>query len=96
MAPLKRAYLIIVVAFAWLISCVILGGLLASRDDANSAAMIAYPLAIGGFMVGLIVGISEVAIAKGYSAWLGLILGLSGPLGLLIVELLPDRSGFSR
>jgi hypothetical protein len=64
MAPLKRAYLIIVVAFAWLISWVILGGLLASRDDANSAATIAYPLAIGGFMVGLIVGISEVATRR--------------------------------
>ena len=96
MAPLKRAYLIIVVAFAWLIGWAILGRLLASRDDSNSAAMIAYVIAIGGLMIGLTVGISEVAIAKGYSPWLALVLGLSGPLGLLIVELLPDRSGFSR
>jgi hypothetical protein len=93
---LKRAYLIVVLAFAWLLGWGILGRSLTSRDDPGSAAIVAYFVALGGLMVGLIVGISEIAIAKGYSPWLGLVLGLSGPLGLLIVELLPDQSGLPR
>jgi hypothetical protein len=96
MPPLKRAYLIIIVAFACLIGGAVLGGLLSWRDDASSAAMIAYFLAIIGFTVGLIAGTCEIAIAKGYSPWLGLVLGLAVPLGLLIVEILPDRSEYSR
>jgi hypothetical protein len=92
---LKRAYLIVLLAFAWLVGGFILGSLLVSHDS-NSASIVAYMIAIGGFMVGLIVGVSEVALAKGYSLFLGPTLALLGPLGLLIVELLPDRSGFQR
>jgi len=89
---LKRAYLIIVLSFACLIGGVILsclvGWVLPNRAFLTALALV---VAFCGFEVGVTIGISEVALAKGYSIWLGMVLGVSGPLGLLIVELLPDR-----
>ncbi len=93
---LKRAYLIIVLSFAWLIGCVILGYI---ADSIRGGAADQFPgIVIGalGCEIGLIIGISELTLAKGYSIWLAIVLGLSGFLGLLIVELLPNRWESSR
>jgi hypothetical protein len=89
--PLKRAYLIIVLSFAWLIGCVILGIIARSLLGSESSLIAALFIGVIGCGVGLTIGNCEIALAKGYSIWLGIALGLSGFLGLVIVELLPDR-----
>jgi hypothetical protein len=89
--PLNRAYLIIVLSFAWLIGCVIVGITATSLLGREAALVVAIFIGVIGCEVGLTIGISEVALAKGYSIWLGFVLGISGFLGLVIVELLPNR-----
>jgi hypothetical protein len=88
---LKRAYLIIVLSFAWLIGCLILGLTGGFLRDSEAAPALGFLIGGVGCTLGLIIGICEVTLAKGYSIWLGIVLGLSGFLGLLIVELLPNR-----
>jgi hypothetical protein len=87
---LKR-YLIIVLSFAWLVGCVILGILAGPLLGREGAQVVAIAIGATGCEVGLIIGIPEVTLAKGYSIWLGIVLGFSGLLGLVIVELLPNR-----
>jgi hypothetical protein len=89
--PLKRAYLIIVLSFAWLIGCVILGIIARSLLGIEASLVAAIFIGVIGCGIGLTIGITEVALAKGYSIWLGFVLGISGFLGLVIVELLPNR-----
>jgi hypothetical protein len=88
---LKRAYVIVVVSFGWLIGCVILGVIAGSLFDGDAAPLAAIAIGVTGCQVGLTIGISEAALAKGYSIWLGIVLGICGLPGLVIVELLPDR-----
>jgi hypothetical protein len=94
--PLKRAYLIIVLSFAWLIACVIVGIMAGSLLGSQAAPVVEILIGVTGCGVGLTIGICEVALAKGYSIWLGIVLGISGFLGLVIVELLPNRWENSR
>jgi len=89
---LKRAYLIIVLSFAWLIGCVILGYIADSIRGGDTSQFPGIVIGAVGCQIGLIIGISEVTLAKGYSIWRGIVLGFSGFLGLVIVELLPNRS----
>ena len=89
--PLKRAYLIIVLSFAWLIGCAIVGITAGSLLGSEAALVAAILIGVTGCGIGLTIGITEVALAKGYSLWLGFVLGISGFLGLVIVELLPNR-----
>jgi hypothetical protein len=88
---LKRAYLIIVLSFAWLIGCVIVGIVAGSLFGREGAQVVAIVIGGVGCEIGLIIGVSEVTLAKGYSIWLAIVLGFSGFLGLVIVELLPNR-----
>jgi hypothetical protein len=94
--PLHRAYLIIVLSFGWLIGCVILGIIARSLLGSEASLVAAVFIGVIGCEVGLTMGISEVALAKGYSIWLGFVLGICGFLGLVIVELLPNRWQDSR
>ena len=55
---------------------------------------LAYALMVG-FLVGsvlIILALCDFAKAKGYSGFLGVLLGFSGCLGLLICAFLPDRT----
>jgi hypothetical protein len=88
---LKRAYLIIVLSFAWLIGCVILGMAAGSLLGNQSTQGLAIVIGAVGCEIGLTIGVCEVALAKGYSIWLGIVLGFSGFVGIVIVELLPNR-----
>jgi hypothetical protein len=88
---LKRAYLIVVLSFAWLIGCVIAGTVAGSLFGREGAQVVAIVIGGVGCEVGLIIGVSELTLAKGYSVWLGIVLEFSGFLGLVIVELLPNR-----
>jgi hypothetical protein len=88
---LKRAYVIIVLSFAWLIGWVIVGMMAGPLFGGAGAQGMTFVIAVTGCEVGLIIGVCEVALAKGYSIVLGIVLGFSGFLGLLIVELLPNR-----
>ena len=88
---LKRAYLIIVLSFAWLIGCVALGFVAGSLFGNAGAQGIAIVIGAVGCEIGLTIGVCEVALAKGYSKLLAIVLGLSGFAGIVIVELLPNR-----
>ena len=89
---LKRAYLLILAAFVWLI----LGGVITSLINPPTPSAFANVL-FGGLLITFIViflaGSAVWAGAKGYHPLLGVVLGWLGPLGLLILVVLTDRSG---
>ena len=72
---LKRAYLIIVLSFAWLIGCVFLGYIADSIRGGTAGQFPGIVIGALGCEIGLIIGISELTLAKGYSIWLAIVLG---------------------
>jgi uncharacterized membrane protein len=92
---LRRAYLIIVLSFVWLIGAGILGGLMLAPNDPHHLADIVFPIVIGGFLIGILAGFGVWAGAKGYSPLLGIVLAWLGPLGMLVLVFLADRSNKS-
>lgn len=90
---LKRAYLILLFAFVWLIGLCIVGSLVDTYVGYNKAVMdLIYGTALVGCSIWLLVGFAVWAGAKGYSPLLGAFLAWMGPLGMLILVFLPDRS----
>jgi len=88
---LKRAYLIILFAFVWVIAWSVLGGYVAAPPDPYHLANIIFPIAIFGMVIGILAGFAVWAGAKGYSPLLGIALAWLGPLGMLILVFLHDR-----
>lgn len=86
---LNKAYAIVLGSGAWLVVCGLYGDHFLQPD-------IAFLVAIFGFVFGLLIGFTVWAKAKGYSPWLGVVLAWIGPLGLLILVFLRDKSGASR
>ena len=90
---LKRAFLIILFAFVWLIGLCILGFVIDKYLVHNEAFIgLFFGTAFVGFAIWILVGFAVWAGAKGYSPLLGALLGWIGPLGMLILVFLPDRS----
>jgi hypothetical protein len=88
---LNRAYLILVVAFAWVIGLSLLGSFLVQTFHAPVLSLL-IPIAFIGFILMFLAGLAVWAGAKGYSPSIGIVLGLVGPLGMLVMFLLPDRT----
>jgi len=88
---LKRAFLILLFAFAWLVGFIALGALVGSYVDEKIAGL-CLGIALIGFMVWLLIGFAVWAGAKGYSPLLGAFLAWIGPLGMFILVFLPDKS----
>ncbi len=92
---LKKAYLIILCAFAWLI----LGGLAVSAINPPNPST-PEDVLIGGLLISfgiiLLVGTAVWAGAKGHHPLVGVVLGWLGPIGLLILVFLTDKSCGSR
>jgi hypothetical protein len=85
---LKRAFLIILLAFVWLIIFATLGGVLERLSGSQAFSGIIFPLALGGFVILILWGFAVWAGAKGYSPWLGVVLAwnartgvFNGPIG---------------
>ena|ERR1700724_254528 len=93
---LPRAYLIILSAFVWLIAWCFLGGLVGGPRDPYHLQDIIFPIAIGGMVIGILVGFAVWAGAKGHSPLLGALLGWLGPLGMLILVFMEDKSQTGR
>jgi len=92
---LKKAYLIILVSFAWLIGGAVLFQLINPSTQSASAHLLGWGMLLG-FAAIFLVGATVWAGAKGYHPILGFVLGWIGPIGLLILVILPDRSRRSR
>jgi hypothetical protein len=89
---LKKAYLLTFLAIAWLI----LGGLIFSLIHPASGSTLAEVLGWGVLIVFCMLFLTGTAIwagAKGHHPFLGIVLGWLGPVGMLILVFLPDRSG---
>jgi hypothetical protein len=90
---LKRAYLILLLAVVWLIGISILAALVDQyvvHDERVIGVLIG--TALIGCSIWLLVGFGVWAGAKGYSPLLGAVLAWIGPLGMLILVFLPDKS----
>jgi hypothetical protein len=88
---LNRAYLIILLSVVWLIALSVLGGFLATPPERRFIADIFFPIAWGGFIIGMLAGFAIWAGAKGYSPLLGIALAWIGPFGMLILVFLKDQ-----
>ncbi|HVJ86480.1 MAG TPA: hypothetical protein VM452_12605 [Caulifigura sp.] len=89
---MKRAYLIILGSFGYLIGGAILISIIDSFVKSEAFMDVAMPISLFGFAGLFLWGTGTWAAAKGYSMLLGIILGWLLPIGLLILVLLPDRS----
>jgi hypothetical protein len=89
---LNRAYLIILLSVVWVIAWSLLGGLLAAPPERRFLANIIFPIALGGLVIGMLAGFAVWAGAKGYSPLLGVVLAWIGPLGMLILVFLRDKT----
>ena len=92
---LKKAYLIILASFVWLIGMGSLFNLLAPPSDSTLANVLGGSMLLG-FAAIFLVGTAVWAGAKGYHPFLGALLGWLGPIGLLILVCLHDKSAKSR
>jgi hypothetical protein len=98
---LKRAFLIILLAFMWLIAAVVAlsVGIEMGVLDRRPSGVLEYIIPIvvfGGFLVLLLAGFCVWAGAKGYNPLWGVLLGWLGPFGMLILVFLADRSAERR
>jgi hypothetical protein len=89
---LKTAFLILLSAFVWLIGFSLLGGAIAGPPERRYLADIIFPIAFVGFFVIFLAGFAVWARAKGYSPLLGIVLAWIGPLGMLIMVFLKDKT----
>ncbi len=88
---LKKAYLIIFMSFIWLIVGGLGFDLVNPPKGSRLEDLIGWTLLIG-FGVIFLTGTAVWAGAKGYSRIIGVLLGWLGPLGLLVLVFLPDRT----
>jgi hypothetical protein len=88
---LKRAFLIILFAFVWLIGGAFIGGAILPRSGGPLTDAFFGTLFVG-FSAFMLVGFAVWAGAKGYSPWLGAVLAWLGPIGMLILVFLRDKS----
>ena len=89
---MKRAFLVILASFVWLIG----GGFaispfVDSQDKSGLTPLLMWSL-LFGWVTLFMIGSALWAKAKGYHPILGLILGGIGPLGLLILVFLRDKT----
>lgn len=89
---LKMAYLILLLAFVWLVGISLLGGAITGPPERRYLADIIFPVALVGFFIIFLVGFAVWAGAKGYSPLLGIVLAWIGPLGMLILVFLKDKN----
>lgn len=89
---MPRAFLILLIAFLWLIAWTAIGSVIAAPPDPNHYADIVFPIALGGFAIGMLAGFGVWAGAKGYPPWIGVLFAWLGPIGMIILVLLSDRS----
>lgn len=87
-----RAFLVILASFVWLIG----GGFAVSafhdpKDKSNLPDIVLWTLLIG-FSILFLLGTALWAKAKGHHPIVGVVLGWLGPLGLLILAFLPDKT----
>ncbi len=89
---LKKAFLLLFLALAWLIGGVALSASL--FDPAHDSMMenILGAITLLGFSILMLAGTTVWAGAKDYDPIVGFVLGWLGPLGLLILACLPDHS----
>ncbi len=93
--PLKNAYLIVAASFLWLIG----GMAIFNRIDPPAQSPLCHFLVwtvLAGFGVIFLAGTGVWAGAKGYHVLVGIALGWVGPIGLLILAFLPDKSSGHR
>jgi Kef-type K+ transport system membrane component KefB len=88
---LKKAYLIILASFVWLVGMGTLFNVIAPPSNSALANALGGSMLLG-FAVIFLVGTAVWAGAKGYHPLLGAFLGWLGPLGLLILVCLHDKS----
>jgi hypothetical protein len=83
---LKTAYLILLASVIWVIC-----GFVLSAVSGNYESRLGLKSMLG-FATIFLVGTAVWAAAKGYNPLIGLILGWIGPIGCLILVILPNRS----
>jgi hypothetical protein len=88
---LKKAYLIILASFVWLIAWGTLFNLIAPPSDSTLANVLGGSMLLG-FLAIFLVGTAVWAGAKGYHPFPGAFLAWLGPIGLLILVCLHDKS----
>ncbi|MEX2139162.1 MAG: hypothetical protein WD894_07875 [Pirellulales bacterium] len=89
---MKRAYLFILASFVWLIGGgIAISAFLDPKDESSLSDILMWSLLIG-FSILFLIGTALWSRAKGYHPILGVILGWVGPLGLLILVFLPDKT----
>lgn len=88
---LRRAYLIILASFIWLIGAGALFNVIHPPTNSPLAHALGWGMLIG-FAAIFLVGTVVWAGAKGYHLLLGASLGWLGPIGLLILVCLQDQS----
>jgi hypothetical protein len=98
---MKRAYFIIAMSLAFLILGAIAVNAIAEAIKGDKVRQeqflnVAVPGLLLGFTGLLLWGTATWAAAKGYSPVLGILLGWLGPIGLLILVFLSDKSSESR
>ena len=89
---MKRAYLIILGSFLWLIGAGTTINLIASVYRAEWFLNAAVPVLLLVFVGLFLWGTGVWAQAKGHPMILGVVLGWLGPIGLLILVCLQDKS----
>jgi hypothetical protein len=88
---LKKAYLLILAAFVWLILGATVFNVVNPRADSVLGNVMGWGL-LAGFSILFLAGTAVWAGAKGYHPVLGIVLGWLGPLGLLVLVFLSDQS----
>ncbi len=89
---LNKAYLIILASFVWLIGGIFVYGRVIAPPTGSSLAAVLFWGLWAGFSVIFLTGTAVWAGAKRYHPIVGIALGFIGPIGLLVLVLLPDRS----
>lgn len=88
---LPKAYLLILGAFIWLVLCGVLFSIVNPPTTSTLADVLGWSMLLG-FSLIFLAGTSVWAGAKGYPPLLGFILGWIGPLGLLVLVFLTDKT----
>ncbi len=86
---LGNAYLLIAASVVWLILASVGAYIMAAGNQEKFNQLL--PFAPLGYALLFVAGSATWAKTKGYGSFLGIALGLLGPLGLLILVFLPDR-----